>query len=121
MAQSCLRAGVEAIRRGFAAGRRLTSHRFSEKLTPQPTARCTASLPTPEYEEGRPQPSNGATWTWIKGVTSIVETAQHIIGQRIVFQSTKNAAGRRGVAIGAATVAMLREHQGRQLLHQVEL
>ena len=27
----------------------------------------------------------------------------------------------RGIAIGTATVALLREHQGRQLLHQVEL
>ena len=38
-----------------------------------------------------------------------------------MFQSTKSAAGRRGTAIGSDTVALLREHRGRQLLHQVEL
>jgi len=55
------------------------------------------------------------------GVVSIVETAQRIKGQGIVFQPTKSAAGRRGIAIGAATVALLREYRGRQLLRQVEL
>ena len=55
------------------------------------------------------------------GVVSISETAQRVKGIGIVFQSTKSAAGRRGIAIGEATLAMLREHRGRQILHEVEM
>ena len=55
------------------------------------------------------------------GIISVVETAQRVKGKGIVFQSPKSAAGRRGIAIGETTVAMLREHRGRQLLHQVEM
>ena len=55
------------------------------------------------------------------GVVSIVETAQRFKDQGIVFQMTKSAAGRRGIAIDAATIELLRDHRGLQLLNQVEL
>ena len=55
------------------------------------------------------------------GIISIVETAQRVTGHGIVFQSTKSTAGRRGIAIGDVTVERLREHRGRQVLHQVEI
>lgn len=56
-----------------------------------------------------------------RGIVSIVETAQRIAGKGIVFQSTKSAAGRRGIALDTGTVAMLRAHRGQQLLYRMEL
>ena len=56
-----------------------------------------------------------------RGIASIVETAQHLRGRGIVFLSTKSVAGRRGIALDACTVDMLRAHRGRQLLYRMEL
>ena len=39
----------------------------------------------------------------------------------ISVKGTKRDTGRRGIAIGESTVDVLREHRGRQLLHQVEM
>ena len=56
-----------------------------------------------------------------RGVVSIVATAQRLQGKGIVLQPPKSAAGRRGIAIDAGTVDMLRAHRGNQLLNQMEL
>ena len=56
-----------------------------------------------------------------RGVASIVVTAQRITGRGIVFQTTKSAAGRRGIALDPTTVEYLRAHRGSQLLYQMEL
>ncbi len=55
------------------------------------------------------------------GVCSIVEEAQRLTGRGIVFLPPKSKAGRRGIALDAATVDLLRQHRGAQLLHSVEL
>ena len=54
-------------------------------------------------------------------IVSITQTAQRFTGKGIVFQTTKSAAARRGIALDPATVDVLRSHQGRQLLHKAEL
>jgi integrase len=56
-----------------------------------------------------------------RGVAAITETVQRLTGKGVVFQPTKSASGRRGVALDARTVSILREHRGKQLLHKVEL
>ena len=56
-----------------------------------------------------------------RGVALIVETAQRLKAKGIVFQPTKSAAGRRGIALDGGTVERLRAHRGRQILHAVEL
>ena len=48
------------------------------------------------------------------GVAAIVESAVRVPGQSIRFEPTKTAAGRRGVALDPATVAMLRRHRAAQ-------
>jgi len=56
-----------------------------------------------------------------RAVLSITETAQRLRQKGIVFQPTKSAAGRRGVAIDPATIEILRAHQGLQLLRKMEI
>jgi integrase len=56
-----------------------------------------------------------------RSMASITETAQRHKGMGIVVQPPKSAAGRRGIALDAGTVDMLRAHRGRQVLNQVEL
>lgn len=56
-----------------------------------------------------------------RGMVSITETAQRQPGKGIVFQSTKSAASRRGIALDSGTVDMLRAHRGQQLLYRMEL
>ena len=56
-----------------------------------------------------------------RSMASITETAQRHKGMGIVVQAPKSAAGRRGIALDAGTVDMLRAHRGRQVLNQVEL
>jgi len=56
-----------------------------------------------------------------RGVASIVGTLQRMKGKGLVFLPPKSAAGRRGIALDNATVEMLREHHGRQMLLQMEL
>jgi integrase len=56
-----------------------------------------------------------------RGVASIVATLQRIRGGGLVLLPPKSAAGKRGIALDEATVSVLREHRGRQLLRQVEL
>ena len=55
------------------------------------------------------------------GVASIVQSLQRLKGVGLVLQPPKSAKSRRAIALDADTVAMLREHRGRQLLYQVEL
>jgi integrase len=56
-----------------------------------------------------------------RGVASIVEAAYRLRGKGVVIQQPKSAAGRRGVALDPSTVAILREHRGRQVLLGAEL
>ncbi len=56
-----------------------------------------------------------------RGVVSIVESAQRIGRRGILIQPPKSAAGRRGIALDPGTIALLREHRGKQLLHEIEL
>ena len=56
-----------------------------------------------------------------RGVVSITESAQRHQGKGIVIQSTKSAAGRRGIAIDPEVIDVLRVHQGQQLLYRAEL
>jgi len=56
----------------------------------------------------------------MRGVLSVKETAQRLKNKGVVFTPPKSAAGLRGVALDQETVALLREHQGRQMLYAVE-
>jgi len=56
-----------------------------------------------------------------RGIVFIPDTAQRIGTKGIVIQSTKSAAGRRGIALAQVTVDALREHRGQQLLQQADL
>ena len=55
------------------------------------------------------------------GFASIVQTLQRVGRQGLVFQPPKSAKSRRSIALDAATVEMLREHQGSQVLMRMEL
>lgn len=55
-----------------------------------------------------------------RSVVSIVASAQRLKGKGIVLQPPKSSAGRRGIAIDAGIVDMLRGHQGRQLLYKID-
>lgn len=54
-------------------------------------------------------------------IVSITGAAQRLPGKGIVFQAAKSAPSRRGIALDASTVKMLRAHRGGQLLYQAEL
>ena len=54
-------------------------------------------------------------------MASITEMAQRLQRKGIVFQTTKSAAGHRGVDLDASTVDMLRAHRGQRLLFKSEL
>ena len=56
-----------------------------------------------------------------RGVASITRTLQRIGDAGLVFEPTKSAAGRRGIALDPSTVAILRLHQGEQLLYGMRL
>ena len=55
-----------------------------------------------------------------RGLVSIVETAQRLPGKGIVFQPTKSAAGRRGIALDSITI-VFRAHKGSQILYQADM
>ena len=66
----------------------------------------------------------GLPWSNVdleRGVVSITQTIQRLPGRGLVTLPTKSTAGRRGIALDAGTVAMLREHQGTQILRKDEL
>ena len=68
--------------------------------------------------------SLGLRWSDVdleNGVASIVQSLQRLKGKGLVLQPPKSSKSRRAVAIDPDTVAMMREHRGRQLLYQVEL
>ena len=54
-------------------------------------------------------------------VASIVQSLQRLKGRGLILQPPKSSKSRRAIALDPDTVAMLREHRGRQLLYQVEL
>lgn len=56
-----------------------------------------------------------------RGLVSIVETAQRLPGKGIVFQPTKSAAGRRGIALDSITIDVFRAHKGSQILYQADM
>ena len=56
-----------------------------------------------------------------RGTASIVQTLQRIEGRGLIFQPPKSMKSRRAIALDSSTVAMIREHQGQQLLHKMEL
>ena len=56
-----------------------------------------------------------------RGVASITEAAHRIKNLGVVFQPTKSAAGRRGIALEPETIRLLRVHQGEQLLHKLAM
>ncbi len=56
-----------------------------------------------------------------RGVVSIVATLQRIYGKGLVFGEPKSAAGRRGIALDAVTVRLLRQHRARQAEHRLKL
>ena len=56
-----------------------------------------------------------------RSVAAIIESAQRLPGQGIVFQPTKSLAGRRGIALDPGTVAMMRHHRARQTEHILSL
>ena len=66
----------------------------------------------------------GLRWTNVdldNRVISIVETAQYVNGQGVVFTPPKSEASRRGIAIDDTTVAFLRNHRGEQLLQKLAM
>jgi integrase len=66
----------------------------------------------------------GLRWSDVdleNGTASIVQTLQRLRGKGLVVQPPKSDKSRRSIALDHVTVAMLREHRGRQLLNQVEL
>ena len=66
----------------------------------------------------------GLPWSNVdleRAVVSITQTIQRLPGRGLVTLPTKSTAGRRGIALDAGTVDLLRELQGAQLLRKVEL
>ena len=63
-------------------------------------------------------------WTNVdleRGIMSVVATAQRLKGRGVVSQPTKSAAGRRGIALDANTVNVLRAHKAAQAEYRLRL
>ena len=58
---------------------------------------------------------------YVRGVLSVVETAQRLAGKGIVFQPTKSAAGRRGIKLDPKTIRVLRAHNAAQAEYRLAL
>ena len=66
----------------------------------------------------------GLRWTDIdleNATASIMQTLQRVKREGLIFLPPKSAKSKRAIALDEATVDMLREHRGRQVLQQLEL
>lgn len=56
-----------------------------------------------------------------RGIVSVVRTLQRVSGAGLIFQPPKSAKGKRLIYLDSDTIAVLREHEGSQLLRKMEL